>query len=65
MKVPVEVKQEDVQVTWVEEDDGPQAAQLRFVHLHVFHLGDQLCQDPAWTLEQRVTINNQSAPFLM
>lgn len=30
-------------MTWIEEDDGPQAAELRLVHLHVFHFGDQLC----------------------
>lgn len=33
--------------TGVEEDDGAQAAQLRLVHLHVPHLGHELCQHPA------------------
>lgn len=33
--------------TWVEEDDGPQTAQLCLVHLHVFHFGHQLRQDSA------------------
>lgn len=33
--------------TWVEEDDGPQTAELCLVHLHVFHLGHQLRQDSA------------------
>lgn len=33
--------------TWVEEDDGTQAAQLRLVHLHVAHLGHKLRQHPA------------------
>lgn len=32
-------------VTWVEEDNGSEAAQLSLVHLHVFHLRHQLCQD--------------------
>lgn len=31
-------------VTWVEEDDGSEAAQLSLVHLHVFHLRHQLRQ---------------------
>lgn len=43
LEVPVGVKREDVQLTWVEEDDGPQAAELGLVHLHIFHFGDQLC----------------------
>ena len=33
-------------VTWVEEDDGSEAAQLSLVHLHVFHLRHQLRQHP-------------------
>lgn len=33
--------------TRVEEDNGTQAAQLRLVHLHVPHLGHELCQHPA------------------
>lgn len=33
--------------TWVKENDGSQAAQLSFVHLHVSHLAYKLCQNPA------------------
>lgn len=33
--------------TWVKEDDGPQAAQLCLVHLHIPHLIDQLRENPA------------------
>jgi len=33
-------------VTWVEEYDGSEAAQLSLVHLHVPHLGHQLGQHP-------------------
>lgn len=33
-------------VTWVKQHNGSQAPQLRLVHLHVFHFGDQLSQDP-------------------
>lgn len=33
--------------TWVEKNDGSQAAQLSFVHLHVSHLAYELCQNPA------------------
>lgn len=32
--------------TWVEEDDGPEAAQLRLVHLHISHFIHQLRQNP-------------------
>lgn len=33
--------------TWVEQDDGSKAAQLRFIHLHVPHLTHKLGQNPA------------------
>lgn len=36
----------DCGLTWVEEDDGSQAAQLCFIHLHVPHLAHQLRQHP-------------------
>lgn len=36
----------DRKCTWVEENDGAQAAQLGFVHLHVSHLADELRQNP-------------------
>ncbi|KAF3839875.1 hypothetical protein F7725_018592 [Dissostichus mawsoni] len=32
--------------TWVEEDDGSEAAQLRFVHLHISHFIDELRENP-------------------
>lgn len=31
--------------TWIEEHDGPEAAQLRLIHLHLAHLGDELGED--------------------
>lgn len=34
-------------LTWVEEDDGSQAAELCLIHVHIFHFGYQLCQDSA------------------
>lgn len=33
-------------VTWVEKDDGSEAAQLSLIHLHVSHLWHQLCEHP-------------------
>lgn len=33
--------------TWVEQDDGSKAAQLRFIHLHVPHLAYKFCQNSA------------------
>lgn len=33
------VKRAQAELTWVEEDDGSQAAELRLIHLHVFHFG--------------------------
>ncbi len=37
----------EAELTWVEEDDGSQAAELCLIHLHIFHFGHQLCQDSA------------------
>lgn len=31
--------------TWVEQDDGPEAAQLCFVHLHISHFIDELSEN--------------------
>lgn len=47
-----------LRLTWVEQDNGSQAPQLRLIHLHVFHFGHQLCQNPAcgrqgWADDQR------------
>lgn len=36
-----------LRLTWVEQDNGSQAPQLRLIHLHVFHFGHQLRQNPA------------------
>lgn len=47
--------------TWVEEDDGPQTAELCLVHLHVFHLGHQLRQDSAGTSANR--FRSRKAPL--
>lgn len=32
--------------TWVEKDNGSEAAQLRLVHLHISHFIDKLSEDP-------------------
>ena len=35
----------DIFSTWVEEDDRSEASQLRLIHLHLPHLGDEFCED--------------------
>lgn len=47
-------------VTWVEEDNGSEAAQLSLVHLHVFHLRHQLRQHPGCNNTVRKDIDNKS-----
>lgn len=32
--------------TWIEEDDGAKATQLRLIHTHVSHFGNQFGQHP-------------------
>ena len=35
-----------VSSTWVEQNDGTEAAQLCFVHLHISHFVDELSENP-------------------